>query len=63
MLETFKLSPEEFDAISKLHQEPGKYMVLCQYGETRSAGREVPGQVLGWTYEQLGWDPKAFANW
>ncbi|KAK4701095.1 hypothetical protein P7C70_g5143, partial [Phenoliferia sp. Uapishka_3] len=56
-LATFELSTEEMSAISKLHEEPGKYKSLCAY----QSGLNVPGSIFGWTFEEMGWDPKLWA--
>ncbi|KAL8279702.1 hypothetical protein RQP46_007797 [Phenoliferia psychrophenolica] len=61
-LVTFTLPQGDFDAVSVLHKEPGQYKALCQYGPSRQDGRTVPGQIVGWTFEQLGWDPAAFVD-
>ena len=44
-----KLSKEEMETIDNLHKKPGMHRSLLEYHN------EVPGQVFGWTYEQLGW--------
>lgn len=46
------LSSAEFEEISKLHAQPGKLKGLCDYGE----GGKVPGSVIGWTFEEMGWE-------
>ncbi|KAK4700130.1 hypothetical protein P7C70_g6122, partial [Phenoliferia sp. Uapishka_3] len=56
-LATFELSSEEMEAVSKLHEEPGKNKSLCVY----PGGQDVPGEVYGWTLEEMGWETKLYA--
>ncbi|GAA5841606.1 hypothetical protein JCM11251_004230 [Rhodosporidiobolus azoricus] len=52
-LATFELDKEDFDALSNLHKEEGKYTSLCGYGVLSNA----PGTIMGWRIkEDLGWD-------
>ncbi|KAL8287501.1 hypothetical protein RQP46_003359 [Phenoliferia psychrophenolica] len=56
-LELLTLTPEEMSTLSNLHKESGKYRSLCDY----AGGMDVVGEIMGWTYEELGWDPALFA--
>ncbi|KAL8281317.1 hypothetical protein RQP46_006351 [Phenoliferia psychrophenolica] len=51
-----QLSDAEMKVLGELHLQKGKYKNLCSY----VGGLDVPGSVYGWTFEELGWDPKAF---
>ncbi|KAI5475099.1 hypothetical protein MNV49_001923 [Pseudohyphozyma bogoriensis] len=59
-LDIFELTADEFTAISALHTEEGKYKSLCEYGGP-GVGLQEKGKILGWTYDEMGWDPKAWA--
>ncbi|KAI5476694.1 zinc-binding alcohol dehydrogenase [Pseudohyphozyma bogoriensis] len=58
-LETFPLTPDEFATLSNLHKTEGKFKSLCVYGGP-GAGMSEKGKVNGWTYEELGWDERAW---
>ncbi|KAI0084598.1 Aldo/keto reductase [Irpex rosettiformis] len=46
------LSPEELTTVSSIHKKTGQHRSLMTYGGSK------PGEVFGWTYEQLGWNLK-----
>ncbi|KAL1746183.1 NADP-dependent oxidoreductase domain-containing protein [Schizophyllum fasciatum] len=48
-LKLVKLSEEDMRAIDAIHKEPGMHRSLLEY-------HSADGKVMGWTYEQLGWD-------
>ncbi|KAF7977573.1 hypothetical protein HWV62_3152 [Athelia sp. TMB] len=57
-LDVFELSKEEMEIISLIHKEEGKTRNLCSYGN----GLDEPGKIFGWTFEEMGWDPKWFPS-
>ena len=44
-----KLSAEDMETINDLHKKPGMHRGLL----VGPGG--IPGEAVGWTYEQLGW--------
>lgn len=44
--------------IGDLHKEPGKYKSLCDF----MGGMSEKGKIYGWTYDDLGWDSRAFEH-
>lgn len=51
--QVFKLDQADFDALSKVHEQPGKLMISCGFN-----GKDVmkEGELFGWTLEELGWE-------
>ena len=56
-VEIISLAPDEIETINNLHKEDGKFHSLCDY----AGGMGIKGEIMGWSYEELGWDAKAFA--
>jgi hypothetical protein len=50
----FKLDQEDFDALSRVHEEPGKLLHLCNYDQ---GDIQKTKKIFGWTFEEMGWDP------
>ena len=44
-----KLADEDMKAVDSIHKRPGLHKALLDY-------LHKDGKVLGWTYEQLGWN-------
>ncbi|KAL8281316.1 hypothetical protein RQP46_006350 [Phenoliferia psychrophenolica] len=55
-LDLVQLSDAEIKVLNDMHLQEGKYKNFCDYNETSTA----PGEVYGWSFDDLGWDPKAF---
>ncbi|KAJ9098853.1 hypothetical protein QFC20_005860 [Naganishia adeliensis] len=53
-LEVFKLDQEDFDALSRVHEEPGKLLHLCNYDR---GDIQKTKKIFGWTFDEMGWDP------
>ncbi|KAJ9091420.1 hypothetical protein QFC19_009130 [Naganishia cerealis] len=49
----FTLEDEDFSALSRVHEEPGKLLHLCDYGQGDIAKTR---KIFGWTLEDMGWD-------
>lgn len=45
------LTDEEMVTLDAIHKKPGMHRSLLRYHEY-----SADGTVLGWTYEQLGWN-------
>jgi glycerol 2-dehydrogenase (NADP+) len=52
-LAIFELDKEDFEALSKVHQEEGKLLHLCDYGQGDIAKTR---KIFGWSLEDMGWD-------
>lgn len=50
-MQLVKLDDAHVRAIDAIHEQPGKHRSLLNY-------HTEEGTVLGWTYEQLGWELK-----
>ncbi|TRM69190.1 NADP-dependent oxidoreductase domain-containing protein [Schizophyllum amplum] len=48
-LKLIPLSPSDMQAIDAIHKQPGMHKSLLKY-------HNADGTVMGWTYEQLGWN-------
>lgn len=46
-----KLTDEDMSVLNQLHKKPGMHRSLLRYHSYAD-----DGTVLGWTYEQLGWN-------
>ncbi|GFZ47580.1 D-galacturonate reductase [Saitozyma sp. JCM 24511] len=51
-LEIVKLDQRDHDALSNVHQEPGKLTSLVDYAEKM----RNEGTVFGWTVQEMGWE-------
>jgi hypothetical protein len=49
----FELEKEDFDALLKVHEEPGKLLHLCHYGQ---GDIRKTRKVFGWSLEDMGWE-------
>ncbi|KAJ9094066.1 hypothetical protein QFC21_006167 [Naganishia friedmannii] len=52
-LAIFEIDEEDFDALSKVHEEEGKLLHLCDYGQGDIT--KTP-KIFGWSLEDMGWD-------
>lgn len=50
-LQLIKLSEEEMASLDSIHMKPGMHRSLLRYHEYNP-----DGTILGWTYEELGWN-------
>ncbi|KAI1787821.1 Aldo/keto reductase [Ganoderma leucocontextum] len=48
-----KLTTEDMTALDAIHQKPGMHRSLLKFHVV-----SLDGKILGWTYEQLGWNMK-----
>ncbi|KAG7532003.1 hypothetical protein FFLO_03942 [Filobasidium floriforme] len=52
-LEIFELEKADFEALSKVHEQPGKLMISCDYG---SGDIMEKGEIFGWSLKDMGWE-------
>lgn len=50
----FTLEKEDLDALSKVHEEPGKLLHLCNYDQ---GDIHKTKKIFGWSFDDMGWDP------
>jgi hypothetical protein len=49
----FELEKADFEALSKVHEQPGKLMISCDYG---SGDIMEKGEIFGWSLKDMGWE-------
>ena len=49
----FELDKADFEALSKVHEQPGKLIISCDYG---SGDIMEKGEIFGWSLKDMGWE-------
>jgi len=53
LTQIFKLSEADFEALSAVHNQPGKLMYSCDYG---SGDIVAADEIFGWSLSDMGWE-------